>query len=202
MFNSVKKAISGIKPRRNVIALPAEAPNNEEALVDARRGLLAMLEEILAGKKDAEEEAIDNLLDALHDGFCESDYSAEALQGYLAQLGLVAPDWDYDDARWGAFAAAIEYFAGCLPVDVATIKHALKVIERGDYRYIAESEEDFCYLVEDDDTLGRFIANEKIDCGSDSWEYLEAYFDFEACGRDYRTATNGRFTQYGFFAEF
>lgn len=214
MFKSVKKAISSIfgarvvaKPRRNVIALPVDtAAESEAALVDARRGLLAVLEEILQGKKDAEEEAIDNLLDALHEGFCESDYNAEALQWYLAQLGLVAPDWDYDDARWGALAAAIEYFAGCFPVDVQTLTHALKVIESGNYRHIAESEYDFDFgfgfAVEDDEALGRFIATKKIAVNAEGFEYLEGYFDFEACGRDYRTATNGKFTTYGFFAEF
>lgn len=210
MFKSVKKAISGLfgarvvaKPRRNVIALPVEAPSNEEALVDARRGLLAVLEAILQGKKDAEEEAIDSILDLLHDGFYDGEYRTAELNNKLfALLRYDTPIFDSDE--WGAFAAAIEYFAGCLPVDVATIEYALKVIERGNYRYIAETPEDYAghsFRVEDDESLGMVIADEKIDCGYDSWKYLESYFDFEACGRDYRTATNGKFTAYGFFAE-
>lgn len=202
MFNSVKKAISGLfgvravaKPRRNVIALPVEAPSNEEALVDARRGLLATLEAILQGKKDAEEEAIDNLLDALHEGFCESDYSAEALQGYLAQLGLVAPDWGSDDERWDALAAAIEYAAGCFPVDVQAIEFALRLVSSGNYIHLPDAE--------DDETLGMVIASEKFNCNNERWVYLEAFFDFAACGRDYRTAYSGHcaYSKYGFFAE-
>lgn len=215
MFNSFKKAISGIfgarvvaKPRRrNVIALPTvdTAAESEATLVDARRSLLAVLEEILQGKKSDEQELIDETLDLLHEGFYDGEYCTGNLCLYLEKLGVVAPDWDYDDARWGALAAAIEYCAGVFPVGVADIEHALKVIESGNYRHIAETPENYAghtYPVEDDESLGMVIAAEKIDCGYDSWEYLESYFNFEACGRNYRTATNGKFTQYGFFAEF
>lgn len=214
MFNSVKKAISGIfgtrvvaKPRRNVIALPTvdTAAESEAALVDARRGLLATLEAILQGKKDAESEAIDEILDLLHEGFCDGDYCSGNLILEIESLKLVAPRWSHDDERWGALAAAIEYFAGCLPVDVATIEYALKAIERGDYRYITETPQNYAgcsYPVEDDESLGMVIADEKLQPDCDEWDYLSTYFDFETCGRDYRTATNGKFTQYGFFAEF
>lgn len=193
MFKSVKKAISGIfgaravaKPRRNVIALPVEAPNNEEALVDARRGLLAVLEEILQGKKDAEEEAIDNLLDALHVGFYAGYYY------WLNKLGLVAPDWCSDDARWGALAAAIEYAAGCFPVDVQTIEFALRLVKSGNYTHFAE--------VDNDEELGLWVLYEVERCNVDE-EFIAPYFDAAACGRDYREYHRGKFTQYGFFAE-
>lgn len=214
MFKSVKKAISGLfgarvvaKPRRNVIALPVDtAAESEAALVDARRGLLAVLEEILAGKKDAEEEAIDNLLDWLHEGFVQGYYYTPEISDSLESLGLSYPKgWYGDDARWGALAAAIEYFAGCLPVDVATLVHALEVIESGNYRHIAETPQNYAgcsYPVEDDESLGMVIADEKLQPDCDEWDYLSTYFDFEACGRDYRESVHGKFTAYGFFAEF
>lgn len=214
MFNSFKKAISGIfgsrvvaKPRRrNVIALPVKAPavNDESSLVDARLNFLVVLEEILAGKKDAESEAIDEILDLLHEGFCDGDYCTGNLEIEIESLGLAFPDWDDDDERWSALAAAIEYFAGALPVDVQTLEYALYVIASGEYRHIVETHENYAGVtlrVEDDETLGRFIAEGKFDCDDDTWEYLESFFDFEACGRDYRESVHGKFTAYGFFAE-